>query len=63
MGPNGSGKSTLAHVLSGKPGYEVTGGEVLFEGDDLLALRPTSAPRAASFSPSSIRWKFPASPP
>ena len=38
MGPNGSGKSTLAHVLSGKSGYEVTGGEVLFDGDDLLAL-------------------------
>jgi Fe-S cluster assembly ATP-binding protein len=40
MGPNGSGKSTLAHVLSGKPGYQVTGGEVMFEGVDLLALAP-----------------------
>src|SRR5215470_2335991 len=40
MGPNGSGKSTLAHVLSGKPGYEVTGGEVMFEGADLLELAP-----------------------
>jgi Fe-S cluster assembly ATP-binding protein len=40
MGPNGSGKSTLAHVLSGKPGYEVTGGEVRYEGKDLLALPP-----------------------
>jgi Fe-S cluster assembly ATP-binding protein len=40
MGPNGSGKSTLAHVLSGKPGYEVTGGSVTFEGADLLALAP-----------------------
>src|SRR5215469_4296344 len=40
MGPNGSGKSTLAHVLAGKPGYEVTQGEVLFGGEDLLALRP-----------------------
>jgi Fe-S cluster assembly ATP-binding protein len=38
MGPNGAGKSTLAHVLSGKAGYEVTGGEVLYEGQDLLAL-------------------------
>ncbi|MGZ5867000.1 MAG: Fe-S cluster assembly ATPase SufC [Xanthobacteraceae bacterium] len=38
MGPNGSGKSTLAHVLSGKGGYEVTAGEVLFEGKDLLSL-------------------------
>jgi Fe-S cluster assembly ATP-binding protein len=40
MGPNGSGKSTLAHVLAGKSGYEVTGGQVLFEGEDLLALGP-----------------------
>ena len=31
MGPNGSGKSTLAYVLAGKPGYEVSGGEVVFE--------------------------------
>jgi Fe-S cluster assembly ATP-binding protein len=38
MGPNGSGKSTLAHILSGRDGYEVTGGEVLFKGQDLLAL-------------------------
>jgi len=40
MGPNGSGKSTLAHVLSGKPGYEVVGGEVMYEGADLLELAP-----------------------
>jgi Fe-S cluster assembly ATP-binding protein len=40
MGPNGSGKSTLAHVLAGKPGYEVTSGEVMFEGADLLAMEP-----------------------
>src|SRR5512134_849005 len=40
MGPNGSGKSTLAHVLAGRPGYEVTGGQVLFQGHDLLALAP-----------------------
>jgi Fe-S cluster assembly ATP-binding protein len=38
MGPNGSGKSTLSHVLMGKPGYEVTSGEVLLDGRDLLAL-------------------------
>src|SRR6201994_3097273 len=40
MGPNGSGKSTLAHVLSGKPGYDVTEGMVIYEGADLLALSP-----------------------
>jgi Fe-S cluster assembly ATP-binding protein len=45
MGPNGSGKSTLAHVLSGKPDYEVTAGEIRLEGEDLLALDP--AERAA----------------
>jgi Fe-S cluster assembly ATP-binding protein len=40
MGPNGSGKSTLAHVLAGKADYVVTGGEVTFDGVDLLALTP-----------------------
>ena len=40
MGPNGSGKSTLAGVLAGRDAYEVTGGEVLFEGKDLLDLDP-----------------------
>src|SRR5215212_3665013 len=40
MGPNGSGKSTLAHVLAGKADYTVTQGQVLFEGDDILALDP-----------------------
>ena len=40
MGPNGSGKSTLAHVLAGRDGYEVTGGEIRFEGSPLLELTP-----------------------
>ena len=40
MGPNGSGKSTLSHVIAGKPGYEVTGGEILFKGEDLLEMSP-----------------------
>jgi len=40
MGPNGSGKSTLAHVLAGKQDYVVTQGEVLLDGDDILALDP-----------------------
>jgi Fe-S cluster assembly ATP-binding protein len=38
MGPNGAGKSTLSYVLSGKPGYEITGGEVFLNGEDLLAM-------------------------
>lgn len=40
MGPNGSGKSTLSHVIAGKPGYEVTDGEILFKGENLLAMAP-----------------------
>jgi Fe-S cluster assembly ATP-binding protein len=40
MGPNGSGKSTLAHVLAGKDAYKVTGGQVLFNGEDILAMQP-----------------------
>jgi Fe-S cluster assembly ATP-binding protein len=40
MGPNGSGKSTLSHVIAGKPGYQVTGGEILFKGEDLLEMSP-----------------------
>jgi Fe-S cluster assembly ATP-binding protein len=40
MGPNGSGKSTLAYVLAGRPGYEVTAGEVRFNGEDVLAMAP-----------------------
>src|SRR5690242_14292591 len=40
MGPNGSGKSTLAYVLAGKADYEATGGQVLFDGEDMLALEP-----------------------
>jgi Fe-S cluster assembly ATP-binding protein len=40
MGPNGSGKSTLANVIMGRPGYEVTAGEVRFKGEDILKLTP-----------------------
>jgi Fe-S cluster assembly ATP-binding protein len=40
MGPNGSGKSTLAQVLAGHPAYEVTGGDVTFDGEDLFAMDP-----------------------
>jgi len=40
MGPNGSGKSTLAYVLTGRPGYEVTGGKVSYNGEDILDLAP-----------------------
>jgi Fe-S cluster assembly ATP-binding protein len=40
MGPNGSGKSTLSYVIAGKPGYEVTSGEVLLDGENLLESEP-----------------------
>lgn len=40
MGPNGSGKSTLSYVLAGKPGYTVTEGKVLLDGEDLIAMEP-----------------------
>jgi Fe-S cluster assembly ATP-binding protein len=49
MGPNGSGKSTLAHVLAGRPGYEVTGGQVRYQGRDLLALSPEERAREGVF--------------
>jgi len=39
MGPNGSGKSTLAYVMAGKPGYEATEGQILLDGEDILAMR------------------------
>src|SRR3954470_10129776 len=49
MGPNGSGKSTLAKVLSGHPGYRVTGGKVTFDGRDLLEMQPFERSRAGIF--------------
>jgi Fe-S cluster assembly ATP-binding protein len=49
MGPNGSGKSTLAQVLAGREDYEVTGGSVSFEGQDLLALPAEQRARAGLF--------------
>ena len=49
MGPNGSGKSTLGKVLAGHPAYEVTGGEVLFEGRDLFSLAADERARAGLF--------------
>ena len=40
MGPNGSGKSTLSYVMAGKPGYEATEGEILLDGENILAMQP-----------------------
>jgi len=49
MGPNGSGKTTLAQVLAGRATYEVTAGQVLFEGKDLLAMKPEERAREGLF--------------
>ena len=49
MGPNGSGKSTLAHVLAGRENYEVTAGEVIYQGKDLLAMTPEARAREGIF--------------
>ncbi|HTS31990.1 MAG TPA: Fe-S cluster assembly ATPase SufC, partial [Bryobacteraceae bacterium] len=49
MGPNGSGKSTLAQVLAGRELYAVTGGEVIYDGQDLLAMSPEDRARAGIF--------------
>ena len=49
MGPNGSGKSTLARALSGHPEYQVTGGEVLYDGKDLLEMDPDERAREGIF--------------
>ena len=49
MGPNGSGKSTLASVLAGREGFDVTSGEVLYNGNDLLDLAPEERAREGVF--------------
>ena len=49
MGPNGAGKSTLSYVLGGRPGYEVTGGSVRFNGEDLLDMEPHERAAAGLF--------------
>src|SRR5437016_8423607 len=55
MGPNGSGKSTLAKVLGGHPDYEVTSGEVLMDGEDLLVMEADERARKGIF----IAFQYP----
>jgi len=57
MGPNGSGKSTLANVLMGNPFYQVVKGEVLYKGEDLLAMSPDERARKGLF----IAFQYPVS--
>ncbi len=49
MGPNGSGKSTLANTISGRPGYDITSGEILFNGEDISTLSPEERAHAGVF--------------
>lgn len=49
MGPNGAGKSTLGAVLTGRPGYEVSSGSIVYQGQDLLALKPEERSWAGLF--------------
>src|SRR5918996_770196 len=49
MGPNGSGKSTLAYVLTGRPGYDVTQGKILYKGEDIFALAPDERAKRGVF--------------
>lgn len=57
MGPNGSGKSTLANVLLGNPAYEVTAGQIIFDGKDLLEMTPDERSRAGLF----LAFQYPVS--
>jgi Fe-S cluster assembly ATP-binding protein len=57
MGPNGSGKSTLAHALMGHPAYHVTGGQVIFDGADLLDMEADERSRAGLF----LAFQYPVS--
>jgi Fe-S cluster assembly ATP-binding protein len=56
MGPNGSGKSTLAKVVSGHPGYEVTEGDILLDGESILEMEPDERSRAGLF----LAFQYPA---
>lgn len=57
MGPNGSGKSTLANVLMGHPAYEVTEGEIIFDGQNVLEMEPDERSRAGMF----LAFQYPVS--
>ena len=62
MGPNGSGKSTLARVLAGHPGYEVTGGQVHYNGVDLLEMAADERARKGVFMAFQYPVEIPAPP-
>jgi Fe-S cluster assembly ATP-binding protein len=57
MGPNGTGKSTLAYTLMGHPGYQVTKGEVIFKGKNILEMKPDERARLGIF----LAFQYPVS--
>lgn len=57
MGPNGSGKSTLANALLGHPAYKITGGQIIFDGEDMLEMEPDERSRAGLF----LAFQYPVS--
>src|SRR6201996_1821708 len=59
MGPNGSGKSTLSYVLAGREGYEITDGEVLLDGKDLMDMKPEERAAAGVFLAFQYRVEIP----
>ncbi len=63
MGPNGSGKSTLSYVIAGRADYDVTEGEVLLDGENVLEMDPEERAAKGCSWRSSIRSRSPASPP
>ena len=55
MGPNGSGKSTLAYTIAGHPHYEVTGGDILLNGESILGMAPDERAKAGQIGRASCR--------
>jgi Fe-S cluster assembly ATP-binding protein len=58
MGPNGAGKSTLSSVIAGKEDYEVTDGEILFEGEEIMKMHLKKEHTKGIFLSFNILWKF-----
>ena len=57
MGPNGTGKSTLGYAITGNPAYTVTGGSIIFDGEDITALPVNERARRGISSRSRIPWR------
>ena len=60
MGPNGTGKSTLGYAITGNPTYSVTGGSIIFNGEDITELPVNERAKKGISCPSRTRWRSPA---